>query len=352
MRRVVIAGHICVDITPGLLATTRIEPGRLFEVGALAMSLGGCVANTGGDLADLGLPVRVHTAVGDDELGSIVTRLIAQRPGMVGPPLVVSGANTSYSLVLEPPGVDRTFWHHTGANDRFDGTTVPLENCDLMHLGYPPLLPGLLVDHGAPLVALLERARAAGVTTSIDLAVVDRDSATGHLDWDTILRRMASATDVLSPSLDDLTSALGIDEPPGMALVSRLADQLIAWGAAVVMLSSGSGGLFLRTGSRERLAAGGSALSGLSELWADVRLEIPPVPVPEAVTTNGAGDAATAGLLYSIAAGVGPQEAGTIASACSAAVITGRPTTIDTLLELRPDLTSVLTVDPGGYPVR
>lgn len=352
MRRVIVVGHICVDITPGLLPTTRIEPGRLFEVGALGMALGGCVANTGGDLVDLGLPVRVHTAVGDDDLGGLVTRLIAQRPGMVGPPLVVTGGNTSYSLVLEPPGADRTFWHHTGANDHFDGTAVTLEECDLMHLGYPPLLPGLLVDAGAPLVALLERARASGVTTSVDLAVVDRDSATGRLDWNTILRRMTAATDVMSPSIDDLTSALGIDDPPGTGLVSRLADQLIAWGAAVVMLSSGSGGLFLRTAGRERLAAGGAALSGLSDLWADVRLEIPPLPVPVTVTTNGAGDAATAGLLYSIAAGIGPQHAGTIAAACSAAVIAGRPTTIATLLELRPDLASVIAVDPGGLPVR
>lgn len=353
MRRIAVVGHICVDVTPALLPNTRMEPGRLFEVGPLGMALGGCVANTGGDLIDLGLLVRVHMAVGDDDLGGFATRLVAARSGMIGAPLLLRGANTSYSLVVERAGVDRTFWHHTGANDHFDGETVTVDDCDLMHLGYPPLLPGLLVDDGRPLVTLLERARAAGVTTSVDLAVVDRDSPTGGLNWTTILRRMTAATDVLSPSLDDLTSALGIDEPPSSSLVSRLADQFIEWGAAVVMLSLGSGGLFLRTAQRERLAAGGAALSELSDVWADVRLEVPAVPVAHAVTTNGAGDAATAGLLYAIAAGIDPHDAGTIAAACSAAVIGGRPTTIEALIDLRSDLASVLTVDSqGGYPVK
>jgi sugar/nucleoside kinase (ribokinase family) len=352
MRRVVLAGHICVDLTPGLPHGSRIDPGKLFEVGPLRLGLGGCVANTGGNLANLGLPVRLHSAVGDDELGGLVTRLIADTPGMTGPPLVVAGSNTSYSLVLEQSGADRTFWHHTGANDRFDGRSVDLSGCDLLHLGYPPLLPGLLTDDGTPLVALLERARAAGVTTSVDLAVVDRNSATGRLDWDRILRRMVSLTDLLSPSVDDLTSALGIDEPVSRSLVSRLAEQLIEWGAAVVLLSSGSGGLLLRTAGRERLADGGAALSALSDQWADVELEFPPVAVARTVTTNGAGDAATAGLLYAIAAGIGPRDAGAIATACSAAVIAGRPTTVDTLVELCPDLAVVLSPDStGGFPV-
>jgi sugar/nucleoside kinase (ribokinase family) len=352
MRRVILAGHICVDITPGLRSDTRIEPGKLFEVGPLTMALGGCVANTGRDLADLGLPVRLHSAVGDDELGSLVSRLIVDHPGMAGPPRVMKGVKTSYSIVLEPSGVDRTFWHHTGANDSFDGERIDLENCDLLHLGYPPLLPGLLIDDGTPLVALLERARASGVTTSVDLAVVDRNSETGRLNWDRILRRMVAETDVLSPSVDDLTSALGIDEPVSGSLVSDLAERLIGWGAAVVMLSSGSGGLLLRTAGRERLAAGGAALSGLSDAWANVRIEVPPVPVPFAVTTNGAGDAATAGLLYAIAVGMDPRDAGTVASASSAAILAGRPTTAQTLIDLRPDLEAMLRPYPqGGHPV-
>lgn len=350
MRRVIVAGHLCVDLTPGLLADTRIQPGQLFDVAPLSMAIGGCVANTGGDLADLGMPVRVHTAVGDDELGRIAIRLIDNRAGMIGTPVVIEGANTSYSLVLEPPGTDRTFWHHTGANNYFNGASVDFSECDLFHLGYPPLLPGLLRNDGDPLEALLERGQTAGVTTSVDLAVVDRNSAAGRGDWNRILRRMTSRTDVLSPSIDDLVSALGIDERPSTSLAARLAEQLIEWGAAVVMITAGSEGLILRTAGRERLVTGGAALSALAGSWADVQLELPPLPVAHAVTTNGAGDAATAGLLYSIAAGASPKDAAMLAAACSAAVISSLTTTPETIVEICPDLEHLLSATPLGGP--
>ena len=42
-----------------------------------------------------------------------------------------------------------------------------------------------------------------------------------ELDWRGILAMMAGKTDVFSPSLDDLTSALRIDEPFSLALVGR-----------------------------------------------------------------------------------------------------------------------------------
>ena len=32
---------------------------------------------------------------------------------------VVPGEGTSYSIVLAPPGIDRVFLHHPGANDTF-----------------------------------------------------------------------------------------------------------------------------------------------------------------------------------------------------------------------------------------
>ncbi|PJJ55798.1 carbohydrate kinase family protein [Compostimonas suwonensis] len=348
MHSVAIAGHVCVDISPGMEASTRIEPGKLFEVGPLRLELGGCVANTGGDLADLGMPVHVHTTVGDDDLGRLVSARLAARPGITGTPLVAAGASTSYSLVLETPGADRTFWHHVGANHRFDGTGVDLAAIDLLHLGYPPLLPGLLVNGGAPLAELLARARAAGVTTSVDLAVVDRDSETGSLDWERILRSAMAHTDIVSPSLDDLTSALGIDEPPSDELVDRLAELLLDWGAAIVAISAGSRGLWLRTASASRLAAAGRALADDAEQWAGIRMHRPPVEVSVQSTTNGAGDASTAGLLYAIAAGAGPVPASGLATACSAAIIAGERTTPETITALRPELGDLVATTTGA----
>src|SRR5947208_3444914 len=66
MRAAVVAGHLCVDLVPELLALPSTGPGDLAEVGALHLSPGGCVANTGGDLAALGATVAAVGDVGDD----------------------------------------------------------------------------------------------------------------------------------------------------------------------------------------------------------------------------------------------------------------------------------------------
>src|SRR5204862_2738900 len=112
-------------------------------------------------------PVQVAGAAGDDELGATLVRLLTARGLGTGQLRLRPGRSTSYSLVLEPPGVDRSFWHHVGANAEFDGTGVDLSGVDLLHVGYPSLLPAMAADGGAPLAALFMRARAAGVTTSL-----------------------------------------------------------------------------------------------------------------------------------------------------------------------------------------
>lgn len=338
MLGVTVAGHICVDIRPQLKATAQLEPGQLVEVGPAAITLGGSVGNTGQDLTALGAPVSVFTSIGDDELGRLVQAELTADPLMTSQARVITGTSTSYSLILEPAGADRTIWHHIGANTAFTGADLDLAGADLLHLGYPALLPGLLVEGGEPLHRLLARARSLGVTTSVDLAVVDPASDAAHLDWELILSRMMSQTDVLSPSLDDLTSALGIREPYSRGLAERLADRLLGWGAAVVALSAGPRGLYVKTAGRARLESAGRALAAAAGAWADRVIHVPPVRVEAPVTTNGAGDASTAGLLYGIAAGAGPDDAARLAAACAAALVSGHPTTPDALSALQPAL--------------
>jgi sugar/nucleoside kinase (ribokinase family) len=321
---IAVAGHVCLDVVPRLSTAALTAPGLLIEVGPLTFRPGGSVANTGAALADLGADVTPYASVGDDDAGRLLTSLLGD-VGLRSPRLAIApDVATSYSVVIEPPGVDRTFWHHIGANVVFDGTAVELDGVELLHVGYPPLLPGITTAGGRPLSTLLARARAADVTTSVDLAVVDPRSPAGMLDWDAILRELCREVDVLSPSLDDLTSALRIDEPYSPALVDRLADRLLADGAGVVAISAGRRGLRVRTADVARLRAGGALLRPLADAWADQALTVPPVPVKAVVTTNGAGDACTAGLLMGIASGADPIEAAHLAVATSAAVISGR----------------------------
>lgn len=338
MGRIAVAGHLCLDLTPRIGQGTDLSPGRLFEVGALRVDLGGSVANTGFALADLGARVTPFACIGDDELGSLLLARL-RGEGMTATSLTsISGASTSYSLVIEKPGIDRTFWHHTGANAHFDGSTVNVEGFELLHLGYPPLLPALVKDTGRPLRDLLGRARDAGTTTSLDLAVIDPASATGVLDWAAILERVLPETDIISPSLDDLTSALGIDEPYSPQLVDRLAERLLDAGAAVVAISAGVHGLSMRTAGADRLRSGGRALAPLATSWANLQLSGTAHRIDRPVTTNGAGDASTAGLLYALASGAPAIHAVALATACSAAVIRGERPTPGAIARLDPTL--------------
>ena len=111
-----VAGHLCADLVPGLLGAADVTPGRLIETGPLDVRLGGCVANTGADLAALGLRTLLVTSLGDDVLATTVATLIDAVPGADRRVEIVPGATTSYSVVIQPPGTDRTFWHHVGAN--------------------------------------------------------------------------------------------------------------------------------------------------------------------------------------------------------------------------------------------
>lgn len=327
-RRAVVAGTVCVDLTPGLATLPPSAPGALAQVGPLVLTAGGCVPNTGGALAALGTPVRAVGDAGDDDLGGLLVRLLAARGLDTDRIRRLPGRSTSYTVVVQPDGRDRSFWHHVGTNAGFDGAAVDaavLAGTDLLHVGYPTLLPALSADGGAGLVALLARARAAGVTTSVDLAVFDPappdgPGPTGDADWPALLRRVLPLVDVFSPSVDDLRSAFGAAGGPTTD-PAALARRLVDLGAAVVMVTAGAAGARLCTAGPDRLADAGAALAG-GAAWAGVELAAPAPDVPVR-TTVGAGDAATAGLLHGLLTGAGPAESLELAMTTAGRVLHG-----------------------------
>lgn len=337
MHRISVAGHFCVDLLPQLPAAARLAPGQLIDVGPLTVKLGGCVANTGLFLHDLGADVELQGTVGDDWLGKLAAQLLAAASGGRWTPEVVSGAGTSYSLVLEPGGADRTFWHHTGVNALFDTEWVRV-GADLLHFGYPPLLPSVLADDAAPVVALFTRAHGADQTISLDLAVVDPDGPVGSLDWPALLDRILPLTDIISPSVDDLRSMYRVTEPGSLQLAEQFADDLVSRGAAIALVTAGEHGLVLRTAGPERLRDAGRAVRPLADAWSSARVIAEPARLGEHLTSTGAGDAASAGLLYAISAGVGPEQAVRLAAATSAAVMWGRRPTPDAVAAVEPFL--------------
>ena len=317
MSRVAAAGHVCVDLTPRA-TSLPLAPGRLSEVGPLTVTLGGSVANTGRALAALGHAVTISARVGDDDLGGIAAGHFARTPGIAGSPTVTAGHATSYSIVLEADGADRSFWHHVGANARFDGTETEVDGADIVHLGYPSLLPRLVEDSGAGLRSFLARAKAAGATTSVDLAVVDSASP---VDWASLLASAMPLIDVISPSADDLRSALHAPR----ATAGEFVDLLLSWGAGVAAVSDGDRGLIVGAADVARLSDGGRALAPVAAEWQDARIHEPAARLRRLITTNGAGDAATAGLLSGILYAEPPASAARHATHAAAAVIQGDP---------------------------
>lgn len=313
--RVLVAGHLCLDLFVSSEASLGQEPGRLYDVGALVPRLGGAVATTGGALQALGISVAAAATVGEDDFAGLLTTLLT-RTGMDSGRITHAPKPSSYSIVIQPSGQDRTFWHCSGANDCFTGADLDLTGVGLLHIGYPSLLPGLLADRGRALTDLLLRARGRGIVTSLDLAVVDERS-TRRVSYSDLLARWLPLVDILTPSVDDLTSALAWDltpDPEGLALAAR---RLIDLGAGIAAVTGGSRGLAFDTQpSIEPI--------GLPNLHPGPGFA-PGSPVRQVVTTTGAGDVATAGLLAGLIQGLGIPAAAGLAVDVAARHVAGRP---------------------------
>jgi sugar/nucleoside kinase (ribokinase family) len=329
---VLVTGHICLDVITNLVDPTPLRPGHIVTAKPVQLSTGGAVANVGVALHRLGTPVSLLARVGDDVFGGIVLdTLRAVGPKLAERMLVAPGAATSYSVVINPPGVDRTFLHCAGANEDYGADDVPagaLATAGIMHLGYPPLLRRLYADGGAELARVFERAQAARVVTSLDLCDVDPEGPAARVDWEGVLAQALPHVDIFAPSVDELGAMLriapddagpsaGEDRTLDLALIRTLAERALALGAHVVAIKLGDQGLYLRT------AANGlnrfCTLLGLEPArWGDREVLAPCFAPSSLAGTNGSGDATIAGLLAALMRGSGPVAAATAATAVGA----------------------------------
>jgi len=328
----IVAGHIALDIIPifkkfkGDLGTL-LAPGKLIEVGGPVIAAGGAVHNTGLALHRLGIATGLMGKVGDDLLGRAILELIrAEDRRLAEGMIVVAEENTSYSVVLSPPGVDRIFLHNPGANDTFDAKDIDyrkLEGVRLFHFGYPPLMRRMYSDDGENLELLVSRAKQAGAMVSLDMAMPDPASPAGKVNWVTILKRTLPHVDIFLPSTDEIFYMLGTggDRLPAGTdgpLLDQVARRLLDYGARIVVLKLGAPGLYLRTASdRRRLMELQPNLGGDTGAWVGRELWSGSFEV-EVVGATGAGDCAIAGFLAGILKGQRPEEALTSAAAVGA----------------------------------
>jgi sugar/nucleoside kinase (ribokinase family) len=306
MSSIQVVGHVCVDLTPSLGSTGVAAPGELAVVGPMGITIGGAVGNSARALAGLGVDVSLSASVGDDELGALCLRILQGYPGAVVDLTVVPGLATSYSVVVQPQGVDRSFWHHTGANSKFLGDCAVTAQ-QLIHYGYPSLTPAMCADDGAPIDRLFQRAHQQGVATSLDLAFVAANSPVRTVDWSALLEAVLPDSDVFCPSWDDLVSCLGVPVDADRECVGAWAETFVEWGAGVVLITLGERGSFLRVAPAGRLGA--LAACGIEpDAWAGTKLWMAADKLDHVVTTNGAGDTYKAAFLARLVQGADPRQ--------------------------------------------
>ncbi|HUU28181.1 MAG TPA: carbohydrate kinase family protein [archaeon] len=320
------AGHLCLDITPTLPETgkTAIEdilrPGTLLQVGPAQVSTGGAVSNTGIGLKIMGQSVAFMALVGQDTFGQIAGSIL-ERHGSSAGIARTDQASTSYSIVIAPPGIDRLFLHDPGANQLFSAGHIDYEivgQSRLFHLGYPTIMRGLYRNNGEELVEIFRRAKGLGVTTSLDLCMVDPHSEAGRVDWRTIFSELLPYVDLLVPSIEESflcmypQQYLGLREKVRGELIDhiesdifrRLGEEFLRLGCAICMLKAGHQGIYLRTGSADRLARLGHAAVDNVQLWANRELWCPAFEVEKIASATGSGDSCIAGFLSGLLHGL------------------------------------------------
>jgi len=344
-KKVIVAGHICLDITPIIQGDKTeklsdiLKPGNLIDVGKADIHIGGSVANTGLGMKKLGTDVVLIGRLGNDIFGEMVKKYLEQYQAE-DKMHVVNGESTSYSIVLAVPGIDRIFFHNPGANDTFCPEDVPrevLKDAVLFHFGYPPLMRNMYRENGEELLQLLKRVKSEEVATSLDMAAVSPASKAGLADWKEILKRVIPYIDFFVPSAEelcymldrkrynewqrraagrDITEILDIEQD-----VKPLADMCMKMGAKVLLIKCGAPGIYYRTAGKETLKLIGSRLNLNVAGW-DEREGFEKSYVPDQVVcTTGAGDVSIAGFLTAMLEGAPLETCMHISAAAGAACV-------------------------------
>lgn len=234
---ILVADHLC-DPIPAMPAE-----GELVLCRRLPLSIGGCASNVAMDLARLSVSVGVVGCVGRDYFGRFIIDTLQQANVNVSGIRELDDAETSGTLIINVQGQDRRFIHAPGANARLTASDISLDRvraAKVLYVGGYFLMPAL---EGEPLARLFRQARAAGVTTMLDIVM---PSAAGAMQS---LAPVLAETDVFLPNEDEAAALAGTNDP------LRQAETFAAAGAKTIVITRGHQGSILLSGST-RLRAG------------------------------------------------------------------------------------------------
>lgn len=323
-KKAVVAGHICIDITPAIPAQTSVKiedilsPGKLINVGDADIHTGGAVANTGLAMKILGADVTLVGKMGDDALADIISSITDRYDASAGL-IRRAGDSTSYSIVLAIPGIDRIFLHDPGANDTFVADDLPMDairEAALFHFGYPPIMKRIFENDGEELVRVMSMVRDAGAATSLDLCAVDPDTEAGRADWRSILSKTLPYTDIFVPSVEELLFMLERSKfdrlkaaNPGRDMttvldvagdIEPLGQACLDMGSKIVLIKCGAPGMYYCTADEDKLGTISKRLELDPKAWAQKSgFEVSFKP-EKVVSGTGAGDTSVAAFLVSL----------------------------------------------------
>lgn len=344
-KKVIVAGHICLDITPTFPSykfkntENILVPGKLINVEEADIHTGGAVANTGLAMKILGADVKLIGKIGKDYFGQVVMDILDKYNSSEG--MIFSQySSTSYSVVIAPPGIDRIFLHNPGANDDFTSQDINddmLEDVSLFHFGYPPLMKKIYEDEGEELLNIFKRMKKQNIATSLDMAAIDSNSDAGKVDWNLILEKILPYVDFFLPSVEELAfmidrnkyeewikKAQGGDVTSVLTLedVKLLADKIINMGAKIALIKCGAPGIYYKTGNSINLYDLSSKLGINLESWANKEGLEKSYEPEKILSATGAGDTSIAAFLTAMLKGYSFERCMQLTVASGASCVT------------------------------
>lgn len=344
MKKAVVAGHICVDITPVFPRQSAgsigdiLVPGRLIHMNGVDVHTGGAVANTGLAMKKLGADVRLMGMVGKDEFGRIVKNILSEYAAD-DTLIEIEDAATSYTIAVAVPGIDRIFLHDPGANDIFCKEDLDMDvirGADLFHFGYPTIMKRMYENGAEEFLAMLRAVKETGVAVSLDLAAVDSDSDAAKENWAEILGKALPYVDFFVPSVEELCYMLDekryfswrekagggdVTEVLAMEDIRPLGEKCLELGAKAVLIKCGAPGIYYKTREEPVLARLCEKFALSTVDWAgkegfEVSFR------PEAVRSGtGAGDTSIAAFLMSVLRGKSLKTAVEMAAGAGACCV-------------------------------
>ncbi len=251
----------------GMVLVDSAEMARI--VGLLdrppACTPGGSAANTTFNAARLGLRTTFLGKLGNDDLARAYRRRF-EAAGVDGARFKQAALPNARCLALVPPDAQRTMRTCLGAAltlSPADITPADFRGCRHAHI------EGYLVFNRALADAVLDAARTAGCTISLDLASFEvvREAR----DW--LLDQFRRGLAIVLANEDEIRALFEDTRSDFPTLARRLAAH-----GVLAAVKIGADGAWLAQG--------------------DTLHRVNPVPVPDAIDTNGAGDAWAAGLLF------------------------------------------------------